>query len=54
MAARQAVAVDDQTRCIEAMEEPQVHDIVLKSQQLLPAIYFLFSRDCQMYAGDWR
>ena len=41
----------DQLR--ETIEEPQVHDIVdsLKSQQLLPAIYFLFSRnDCQVYA----
>ena len=41
----------DQLR--EAIEEPQVHEIVdsLKSQQLLPAIYFLFSRnDCQAFA----
>ncbi len=37
----------------EAIEEPQVHEIVdtLKEQQLLPAIYFLFSRnDCQVFA----
>lgn len=41
----------DQLR--ETIEEPHAHDIVdsLKSQQLLPAIYFLFSRnDCQVYA----
>lgn len=41
----------DQLR--EAVEEPQPHEIVdaLKSQKLLPAIYFLFSRnDCQVYA----
>ena len=37
----------------EAIEEPQPHEIVdaLKSQKLLPAIYFLFSRnDCQVFA----
>ena len=37
----------------ETLEEPQPHEIVdaLKSQKLLPAIYFLFSRnDCQVYA----
>ncbi len=37
----------------EAIEEPQVHEIVesLQSQELLPAIYFLFSRnDCQVFA----
>ncbi len=37
----------------EAIEEPQPHEIVdaLKSADLLPAIYFLFSRnDCQVFA----
>ncbi|MCA9834969.1 MAG: DEAD/DEAH box helicase [Thermomicrobiales bacterium] len=37
----------------EALEEPQPHEIVdaLKQQNLLPAIYFLFSRnDCQIFA----
>ncbi|MCO5217560.1 MAG: DEAD/DEAH box helicase [Thermomicrobiales bacterium] len=37
----------------EALEEPQPHEIVdaLKHQDLLPAIYFLFSRnDCQVFA----
>lgn len=37
----------------ETLEEPQPHEIVdaLKTQDLLPAIYFLFSRnDCQSYA----
>lgn len=37
----------------EALEEPQPHEIVdaLKAQSLLPAIYFLFSRnDCQVFA----
>lgn len=37
----------------EALEEPQPHEIVdaLKQQNLLPAIYFLFSRnDCQVFA----
>lgn len=37
----------------EALDEPQPHEIIdaLKDQNLLPAIYFLFSRnDCQAFA----
>lgn len=40
-------------RLREAADEPQPHEIVdaLKAQKLLPAIYFLFSRnDCQVFA----